>query len=156
MYNKTGRVILSLSIPLSILIVVASCIGLFTPGFYAKETTNWQVQSVGQDMIVPSLIITAVFAYRKTYIAILLWAGVTLYVLYTFTIYSFSVHFNRLFIIYCSTLGLSFYSFAWFIYFQVKNLCISRIKKTNPSKVTGFYFFFLSLAFYLLWLSEIV
>jgi hypothetical protein len=158
---KTGKIILSLSIPLSILIVVASCIGIFTSDLYAKETVNWQVQCIGQDIIdlflvVPALITTAVLAYRKNYVARLLWVGVIVYTLYTFTIYSFSVHFNRLFVVYCFTLGLSFYSLAWFIYFQIKSPTMSGINKSIVAKATGIFFFILSLAFYFLWVSEIV
>jgi hypothetical protein len=161
MDSKAGKVILSLSIPLSILIAVASCIGISTPDVYARETFNWQVQSVGQDridlfLVVPALVITAVLAYRKNHVAGLLWSGVLVYILYTFIIYSFSVHFNRLFVIYCFTLGLSFYSLAWFIYSQGKTPFINEINRSIVAKATGIFFLILSLAFYFLWLSEIV
>ncbi|OQP62895.1 hypothetical protein A3860_26665 [Niastella vici] len=161
MDNNSGKIILSLSIPLSILITLVSCISLLTPDFYVKETFNWRIQSVGQDMIdlfivVPALIITAMLAYRKKYIADLLWAGVMLYILYTFLIYSFGVHFNRLFLIYCLTLGLSFYSLAWFIYSQIKSPVKFGINKNAVVKVTGIFFLVLSFVFYFLWLSEII
>ena|SRR5688572_22180773 len=161
MNDKNGKTILFLSFLLSILIVVVSCTGIFTPDFYVRETFNWQVQSVGQDMVdliivVPALIISAILAYRGNYIAGLLWAGVIVYTIYTFIIYSFSVHFNRLFVIYCLTLGLSFYSLAWFIYSQIKKRLIITIDKHAVAKVTGIFFLVVSLLFYLLWLSEVV
>lgn len=161
MDNTTGKIILSLSIPLSILIALVSCTGILTPDFYAEETFNWRIQSVGQDMIdlflvVPTLLVTAMLAYRKKYIAGLLWAGVIVYILYTFIIYSFAVHFNRLFLIYCLTLGLSFYALAWFIYSQIKNPAIIRINKNSVIKATAIFFLILSLVFYFLWFSEII
>ena len=39
MDNKTGRAILSLSIPLSILTAIVSCAGIFAAGFLVKENT---------------------------------------------------------------------------------------------------------------------
>ena len=68
MNDKNGKTILFFSIPLSLLIAVASCTGIFTPYFYIKETFNCQVQSVGQDMVdllivVPALIGTAILVY---------------------------------------------------------------------------------------------
>jgi hypothetical protein len=160
MDTRTGKIILSLSVPLSILIVGVSATGIFYPHFYAKETLNWQVQSVGQDIIdlvvvAPVLIITGIMAYRKNNIGRLLWAGTIMYILYTFIIYCFDVHFNRLFVIYCLTLGLSFYSLAWFVFSQIKNPIVTRVNKTASAKVTAAYFFIISFVFYFLWLSEI-
>jgi hypothetical protein len=43
--------IIALSLPLCVLIIIVSCVGLLTPYFYSKETLNWQTQSIGQDMI---------------------------------------------------------------------------------------------------------
>ncbi|AEW00896.1 hypothetical protein A4D02_13130 [Niastella koreensis] len=161
MDNGSGKIILSLSILLSILIAGASSIGMSTPGFYAKETFNWQVQSVGQDMIdlfmiVPVLIITAILDYRNNYVGGLLWAGVIVYILYTFIIFSFDIHFNRLFVVYCLILGLSFYSLAWFIYRRIKSPFIIGIKKTAVTRITGIFLIVLSLSFYLLWLSKVI
>ncbi|HEX5025649.1 MAG TPA: hypothetical protein VFV68_10270 [Agriterribacter sp.] len=39
-----NRITLLLSLPLSALIIIAGCTGLFTPEFYAAETANWQAQ----------------------------------------------------------------------------------------------------------------
>ncbi len=156
-----GKIILAISIPLAILVTVVSCIGIFTDDFYARESFNWQVQSLGQDridlyLIIPVLIGSAIFAYRKSHIAALLWAGTLLYVIYTFTIYCFDIHFNRAFIVYCFILGLSFYSFLWFIYAQVKSPAIIEIGKKSVTNVTGIYFLILLSVFYFLWLSEII
>lgn len=158
--NRTDNTIIRLSIPTALLIIIAGCIGLFTPGFYSQETLNWQAQSVGQDMadvfiVSPMLIITAVLAWRKNKAATLIRGGVLLYLIYTFVIYCFAVHFNNLFIVYCTILGLCFYLFIYFLFEQIKE---PSFIFTNPLpvKVIAIYFFIISILFYCLWLSEII
>lgn len=161
MKNQGRRVVLLLSVLLSLLTAATACIGISSTGFYDQETFNWRIQTIGQDMInlyviTPALILTAIFVYRKNDIAYLAWAGVIAYTVYTFLIYSFSVHFNRLFIFYCLILGLSVYLLAWFMFNQIKNLQIISIGNKTAGNVTGLFFIGISLAFYFLWLAEIL
>jgi len=143
------------------MIIVVSCVGIFEKDFYAKETFNWRAQALGQDMvdlflIVPALLVTAILTFKRKGIAALLWAGTVLYVIYTFMIYCFDVHFNRLFIVYCLALGLSFYSFLWFLFTQIKAPIIRGINKNSAIKITAVYFIVIPVIFYCLWLSEII
>jgi hypothetical protein len=91
---------LSFSLLLAMLVIIASGAGLIMPGvLYAKATPNWYAQSFGQDIVdffiaVPMLIITSVLAYMKSRKALLLWAGVMIYLIYTFAIYCFAVYFT--------------------------------------------------------------
>ncbi len=153
--------ILWLSIPLALLVSYASITGMTTAGFYATETPDWQAQSYGQDLvdlflIVPCLLITAFLVWQKRKGALFLWAGVVTYLLYTFLIYCMAVHFNRLFIVYCLVLGLSFYSLLWFLLSQMKDPPLAENFRNVPRRFTGIYFIILSLLFYFLWLSEII
>src|SRR5689334_23124820 len=96
---------ITLSVPLALLIAYISIVGIFSPDFYSSETPNWQIQSLGQDIIdlvfiLPVLLVTAVLASRIRKIGALLWGGVLVYLIYTFIIYCFDVHFNQLFIFY--------------------------------------------------------
>jgi hypothetical protein len=159
--GNSNKTILILSIPLVILIAGVSCMGLFTPGFYAGETPGWQIQALGQDLVdltlvSPALLVLAVLAYLNNKPATLLWGGVLLYLFYTFVIYCFDVHFNRLFIFYCIILGLLFYSLIYFLYLQIKYPAAGPFKSTSIWKSTGIYFLVISIMFYILWLSEIV
>lgn len=156
-----SKTILLLSLPLSCLLIIASCVGLFTPDFYSKETLNWQAQSIGQDMIdlflvVPCLIITSILAYRKNRIAKMMWGGVVLYLTYTFVLYCFDVHFNTLFLLYCICLGLSFYSSVYFILTEHKIDSDEIPVNQFVVKFIGIYFLIISVLFYFLWLSEII
>jgi len=153
--------ILWLSFSLAILVAVSAFVGLSSPGFYARETPNWQAQSEGQDMadlflVTPALLLTAIGAYLKRKGALLAWAGVLVYLLYTFLIYCFAVHFNQLFLLYCFALGLSFYSLLWFIYTQMKEPGRVSLFSAVPRRLTSVYLFVLPVLFYFLWLSEIV
>jgi hypothetical protein len=156
--NKSLTIIIS-SIIIGILVSFTSYVGLTFPGFYSKETINWQAQCFGQDwvnlfVIVPCLFLTAILSFRKNFFA-LLWAGVIVYLVYTFIIYAFNVHYNRLFIIYCLILGLSVYSLIYFL-MQRKELVEFEIKNSLSLKITGIFFLFIALSFYLLWLSELI
>jgi hypothetical protein len=157
---NTDKVILKLSLPLAALIIFASIYSLLTPGFYPAETLNWKAQSVGQDvidlyLITPVLIITAILA-RKNKIAFLLWSGVNFYLIYTFVIYCFNVHFNNLFIVYCFILGLSFYSFLYFLVSQINEVIVKELYNKIVVKVIAVYLLLISCLFYFLWLSEII
>lgn len=153
--------VLALTVPLAMLVGGVSLVGIFTPNFYGNETLNWQVQSLGQDivdlvLIVPVLMITALITFKNGNVGILLWSGVILYLVYTFVIYSFDVQFNRLFIAYCLALGLSFYSFLYFLYIQLKEPAVLKIEKAIVRKVIGIYFVVVAVLFYFLWLSDVI
>lgn len=153
--------VLWFSLPLAALVIFVSVTGLGTPGFYAGETVNWQAQAVGQDFIdlfiaVPALLVSAVFAYNKKKAAILVWGGVIAYLLYTFLIYCFAVHFNRLFIFYCLTLGLSFYSLCWFLFSRLSRPSPVVHFSAVPHRIIGIYFIVIAALFYFLWMAEII
>ncbi len=160
MEKEHDKIVLLLSFPLAALVIAASCVGLFTPDFYAAETLNWQAQSVGQDLIdlvliTPCLLITSILAYRNYRAAFLMWGGVVLYLTYTFVLYCFDVHFNELFIVYCLCLGLSFYSLVYFLFTQSKQNIIYAGGEP-ATRVIGIYFIIIAMLFYFLWLAEVV
>lgn len=134
--NKHSKYLLSiLNIVICLLIVVSSSASLSDPTFYQKETHNWQIQSIGQDIInifcvVPFLLITNLLTIANRPFAILLWQGCLLYLAYTYTIYCFDIHFNQYFIIYCLILGLSFYLFIYFLITTAKN---THFQKATPT-----------------------
>jgi len=142
-------------------VIIISYAGLFIPETYAKETTNWQAQALAQDLfdlflVTPLLLITAWLAYKKSQIALWLWAGTVAYLIYTLVLYSFAVHFDYLFIIYCLALGLSFYAFLYFMFSQSKEHLTDWITDKSPVKTVGYFFILLAVLFYFLWLSEII
>ncbi|HTY12257.1 MAG TPA: hypothetical protein VMF88_14445 [Bacteroidota bacterium] len=155
------KIILALSLPSAVLMIGVSYAGLFIPGAYAKETLNWTAQAVGQDavdllLISPLLLLTAILAARGSRAGMFLWSGISLYGVYTFAIYCFDVHFTRLFIAYCSQLGLSVYSFAFFLHSYKTEAPVHQPENSAPAKATGVYLIVVASIFYLLWLAQII
>src|SRR2546428_11243580 len=139
-----SKILFTLSWIIASLITITSCVSLFMLNTYSKETKNWLVQSIGQDMInlflvTPFLVLTSIMAYKGNKIGMLFWAGAIFYLIYTYLIYCFDIHFNRLFLIYCLILGLSFYSFIYFLLIQVKKPIINKVANATVIRMTGLY-----------------
>ncbi len=156
-YNR--RVLFVLSLIQSALLFAISIAGL-TGSLYEHETPAWRIQCAGQDLVdlvfvLPGLVISSLLLLRNTLTGRLVWPGVMLYLIYTFMIYCFDVHFNAFFIEYCVVLGLSVYSLVYFA-----RSCEAPANTTVfPSnvliKILAVYLLLISVAFYLLWLSDI-
>lgn len=153
--------ILWLGLPLFLLICIVSLKGILTPGFYARETLNWQIQSLAQDytdlwLIAPVLLLSSLFAWKGNQKALFIWGGTMLYTCYTFVLYCFDVKFNAMFPLYCFCLGLSFYSVLYFLYLQLRKNAVSISVKKGLRKTAAVYFILIASLFYLLWLAEII
>jgi hypothetical protein len=150
-----------LSIPLIAGVVLAASFGLFTEDFYSRETPNWQIQSWGQDLVnlilvVPVLMLSAAFSFNKSRTGFIIWSGTNIYLLYTFIIYGFDIHFNSLFLLYCMNLGLSFFSCLYAGYQIATQKITSSITYTVLPKIASVFFLVVSLSFYGLWLMDII
>jgi len=159
--KKHDTIILLLSVPLAILTAIASYAGIFIETTYAKETTLYASQGIGQDIVnlfivVPILLIASFFAYRKSKQGLLVWSGAIFYLAYSYTIYSFGLHFNQLFILYCAILGLSFYSFVYFILSAHKGNAAELFSDKISTLSTGVFLIVIAVLFYFIWLSELI
>lgn len=155
------KVFYYMSLPLAVLLLFASAVGLLYPEIYAGATLNWAVQTIGQDsidlfIIVPVLLASTIYASHGRDLAIKIWAASNIYILYTFVIYCFDVHFNSLFLIYCLILGLSSFSTGLYFYYTLTDGRRAILKKPISRMVTGYFMTALSVIFYLLWLSDIL
>lgn len=155
------RFVLALSFCMAVLIGFSSYTAIFTPGFYSKESPDWQLQSIGQDyinllFIIPFLISTAILVFDKKRYGFFLWAGCILYIIYTYLIYCFNIHFNIFFLEYCAILGLGFYQFIYILPSQIKKELPVVNTNSKLIKTTGTYFIIISVLFFALWLSEII
>jgi hypothetical protein len=158
MKDKKEKIIVAISFIIAVLITISSFNGAFSGNLYFKETLNWQVQSVGQDyinlLIAPVLMITAILIYMKKPYGLFLWAGTLLFFIYTYLIYCFNIHFNVFFIEYCIVLGLSVYSFFYFLYIIAVKPPADTSSKFHS--LQGYYFIIIALLFAFLWLSEVI
>jgi len=161
MATKTRNRILLLSVPQALLIAITGIVALRSPGFYEQETKNWQAQSVGQDMmdvflVSPLLIVSSFFSIKGNKKFAHIWAGTNLYLVYTYLIYCFDIHFNAFFIFYCIILGLSFYSVLLYLFRQMQKENDTILTCFYPARLTGIYFIVIACLFTFLWLSEII
>ena len=76
------------------------------------------------------------------------------YVLYSFVIYAFGVHFNRLFLLYCLILGLSLYAFIVFMQEANHRKVETWFGAVTPVRTTAAYLLAVAALFYLLWLKD--
>lgn len=151
--------VLKVSVPLILLLIFVSLAGLLYPEIYKSASPNWLAQSVGQDavdlfLVVPVLIIGTIFSFNSHRVAVYLWLGTLLYLVYTFLIYCFVVRFNPLFIPYCLILGTSFFAFIWF--FAGNKARFYGRTDNKLLNIVGIYFIVISVLFYSLWLIEVI
>ncbi len=149
------------SVPLVVLVSFVSLVGIYSEDFYQSESSNWRIQCQGQDvidlvLIVPFLMISALLTFLNRRTGLALWCGTLLYLIYTFVIYSFSVHFNFLFVLYCFVLGISFYSFLLIVYKQARERIHWKLESNLLRRVISIFLILTALSFYLLWLMDIV
>ncbi len=150
-----------LAFPLAILFAAASLGNILLPAAYARETASWAAQGLGQDwvdllLVVPVLVISAALARRGSRRAGLLLGGAIAYTAYSLVLYAFAVHFNPLFLVYSAALGLSFYALV-----STAVACSREDPRTWVAprafgRAAGLFSALLGLAFYGLWLSEVV
>ena len=157
--TERQKYFLYFTLPIVLLILICSGVGILNPNLYQKETPDWLSQCVGQDysnvfFVVPILLITSFLSATGNRIAKIIWAGTMITNIYSYVLYCFAVHFNVLFHFYCIILGLSVYSFLVFCakhyYLDFK----SWFEQNTPVKAIGVFLLFIATAFYFLWLSQ--
>jgi hypothetical protein len=158
---RISKTFIRLSILAGLLMAVVSFLGIADPGTYAKETENWAGQAIGQDLVnlavvLPVLLIASFLVLRRdSFRAFLVWMGALIYLIYSYILYSFFLHFGPLFLLYVATLGLSFYSLVG---------AFSRLDWQNSGKSfanvhtrpASFLLGIVAVLFALLWLTDIV
>jgi hypothetical protein len=161
MAKRQLKVIALLSGVMAIALGIVSYYGAFIPSTYERDAPSMAIQGMGQDIfdlffVVPLLLISMFFMLKNKQVALFVFSGTIFYILYSFFIYSFGVHFNNLFLLYCLILGASLYTFI---------LVINELNKMNvhkwfnnsvPVGIIGIYFILIAFMFYLLWLKDII
>jgi hypothetical protein len=151
---------LALTAPTVVAAGIASGAGAFVPSTYARETASWAAQGVGQDLanlfgVLPALVCCAVLAARGSVRALLMWQGLLMYLVYSYVLYAFFVHFGPLFLVYVAALGFSFYALAG----SVLGLNIPRLAARFPDVAAARRMSVLLLAtgllFAVLWLVDV-
>lgn len=151
------RLPLVLGLLAALCVLASSLAGVLTDSAYARETVAWKAQAQGQDwanllLVVPALLISSALVARGSSTALHIWRGLLLYVIYSYLLYAFFIHFNRWFLFYVGALGLAFYGLA-------ASISVHTVPLPAPLPRARFAQAVLTgsaLLFALMWLSQIV
>jgi hypothetical protein len=161
MENRELRIITQLSLLLLISLAVVSFFGIFIPVTYERETASMAAQGTGQDIVdlflAEPLLLSSLLLLRKNNIfGFYIFGGTVFYILYSFVIYCFGVHFNIMFLLYCATMGLSTYIFIIYIHAAGKPDVQKWFNNKLPGMFIGICLILISLMFYILWLKDVI
>jgi len=143
----------------ALLMGLASWAGVFLEGVYEREAPSWAAQAVGQDIanlfvVSPVLIAATWLAGRGSFRAVLVLVGVLLYVVYSYVLYAFFVHFGPWFPVYVATLGCSFYALTGAAGHLVRDDLSPWFGSRVPFRVPAAFLMIFGVMFAALWISE--
>ncbi len=158
---KNMKAIVLLSMVIVVALAVVSFFGAFDASTYERDTASMAAQGAGQDavdlfLVVPLLVISLLFMLRKSRIASLIFGGTVFYILYSFFIYAFGLHFNKFFLLYCLILGSSLYSFILVILGLMEMDVGDWFGAKVPIWLTGMHLMLISAIFCVLCLKDII
>ncbi len=145
----------------AILMAISSAAGVFESRTYARETQLWAAEAVGQDIanlfcVFPAILIALHFANRGSVRASLLAIGLLIYVVYSYVLYAFFVHFGPWFLVYVAVLALSAYALAGSVIHIGSHETLRLSGAGRSSKTASLLLLVLGFLFAAMWLSEIV
>ncbi|MEV5967170.1 hypothetical protein AB0L70_35700 [Kribbella sp. NPDC051952] len=158
---RLSRLWLRLSLTAALLAGAGSVAGLAAPGvIYDQETVALADSSTAQDivnlfLVAPLMAGLAVWASRGSLRAYLCWFGFVAFTVYNYVIYTFSIHFGPLFLIWVAVLGLSLFALIG----GLTTLDTASVKArfgARSAPLQAWFLIAVAALFALLWLSEIV
>jgi hypothetical protein len=148
-----------LSIAAALLAIAGSVIGLTQPTIYARLTPVFLPQALAQDVAnlavaSPAMLILAALALRGSLRAYLLWLGVVTFTVYNYFIYTFSVPFGPLFLLWVAVLGLCIYALIGGVASADHQAVRQRFAGRWPVQVVAWSLIVTAAFFGFVWLSE--
>jgi hypothetical protein len=148
-----------LSIAAAILAIAGSIIGLSVRSIYAGLTPVFLPQALAQDianlaLVAPLWLLLAALALRSSLRAYLLWLGVLTFTVYNYVIYTFSIPFGPLFLLWVAVFGMSIYALIGGIATVNHQVVKSAFTSRRATLVTAWVLIVTAVLFGLLWLSE--
>jgi hypothetical protein len=148
-----------LSIATAIVAAVGSVIGLAVGRIYSSLTPAFLPQAIAQDIAnlavaAPAMIILAALALRGSLRAYLLWLGVLAFTVYNYVIYTFSIPFGPLFLLWVAVLGLCLYALIGGVTAVDHRAIAACYASRRAVAVVAWFLIVIAVLFGLLWLSE--
>jgi len=150
-----------LSLGAAALSIVGSIVALLRPRWiYGSETPALADAATAQDivglvLVAPLLLVLGVRAVRGGFRSWLCWLGCLSFTAYNYLIYTFSVHFGPLFLVWVAVLSLSLFALIGGLPALSPSVAVARLAFV-PVRLPGWYLIAVSALFSLLWLSQIV
>lgn len=150
-----------ITLVLAVSLAVVSFFGAFDPSTYGRDSASIAAQGIGQDLfnlfiVTPLLLLSLFLARTGRRSWVFIFGGSLFYIMYSFIIYAFGVNFNRLFLLYCLTLGISLYAFILFVLALTGDNVKEWFRKEAPVKLTGVFLLLVAAIFYMIWLKDVV
>jgi len=150
-----------LSIAAALLAIAGSVVGLTQPAIYARLTAVFLPQALAQDvanlaLASPAMLILAALALRGSLRAYLLWLGVVTFTVYNYFIYTFSVPFGPLFLLWVAVLGLCIYALIGGVASADHQAVRERFASPRPVQVVAWLLIVTAGFFGFVWLSEVI
>ncbi len=148
-----------LSIAAAVLAIAGSVIALVDSRIYASLTPAFLPQAIAQDITnlavaSPALLILAGLALRGSLRAFLLWLGVVTFTVYNYVIYTFSVPFGPLFLLWVAVLGLCLYALIGGTASADTLFIQASYQNRRAVTIAAWVLMIAAALFCLLWLSE--
>ena len=139
--------------------MAGSAAGLLVPGIYAGLTPSFRPQALAQDLanlvvVSPALLALALFAWRGSLRAFLLWTGVVGFTVYNYIVYCFSIPFGPLFLLWTAVLGLALFALIGALGSADHQRIRADYHDGTGLRVAAWALLSLAVLFAILWLSE--
>jgi hypothetical protein len=157
--SSTSAIWLWLSIAAAILAIACSIISLSVKSIYAGLTSAFLPQALAQDIanltiVSPLWLILAVLALRGSLRAYLLWLGVLTFTVYNYVIYTFSIPFGSLFLLWVAVFGMCIYSLIGGVTAVNHKVVEAAFPSGRAIQVVAWFLIITAVLFSFLWLSE--
>ena len=157
--SPTSAIWLWLSIAAALLAIAGSIISLSVKSIYADLTPAFLPQALAQDIanlaiVSPLWLILAALALRGSLRAYLLWLGVLTFTIYNYVIYTFSVPFGALFLLWVAVFGICIYSLIGGVATVDHQVVESYFSSRRAIRIVAWFLIITAMLFCFLWLSE--
>jgi hypothetical protein len=148
-----------LSIAAALLAISGSIIALSLSEIYAGLTPVFLPQALAQDianlvLVSPMWLILAGLALHGSLRAYLLWLGVLTFTVYNYVIYTFSIPFGLLFLLWVAVFGMCIFSLIGGLATIDHKAVASSFTSRRATLVVAWFLIITAVLFGLLWLSE--
>ncbi len=148
-----------LSIAAALLAIAGSLLALSIKSIYSGLTPAFLPQALAQDIanlaiVSPIWLVLALLALRGSLRAYLLWLGVLTFTVYNYVIYTFSIPFGPLFLLWVAVFGMCIYALIGGVATIDHNVVKSSFTSQRAVQVTAYLLIITAVLFGFLWLSE--